>query len=159
VIYVSTEIRYGTITIPYNIIKTRRVKTSELIVDAGTVIVRVPFDKDKTEIQKLVLDKARWILKKQKEYREKTPEITKSSFKENTTLPYLGNNYSLKIIKNQAQDKEERRDQAAYMALNKNLIEPLMDWKFINVEKIGARHIVSLTDEGINALRFLHEGR
>jgi predicted transcriptional regulator len=45
------------------------------------------------------------------------------------------------------------------MALNKNLIEPLMDWKFISVEKIGSRHIVSLTDEGINALRFLHEGR
>jgi hypothetical protein len=34
-----------------------------------------------------------------------------------------------------------------------------MDWKFINVEKIGARHIVTLTDEGINALRFLHERR
>jgi hypothetical protein len=43
------------------------------------------------------------------------------------------------------QDKEERSDQAAYMALNKNLIEPLMDWKFISVEKIGSRHIVSLT--------------
>ncbi len=59
--------------------------------------------------------------------------------------------------KKDAQVEEGRSDQAAYMALNKNLIEPLMDWKFINVEKIGARHIVSLTDEGINALRFLHE--
>jgi predicted transcriptional regulator len=51
--------------------------------------------------------------------------------------------------------KRELKD----LALNKNLIEPLMDWKFISVEKIGARHIVSLTDEGINALRFLHESR
>jgi hypothetical protein len=60
-----------------------------------------------------------------------------------------------KIIKRELKDtpdKEERRDQAAYMALNKNLIEPLMDWKFISVEKIGSRHIVSLTDVGINAL-------
>ena len=32
-----------------------------------------------------------------------------------------------------------------------------MDWKFISVEKIGARHIVSLTDEGINALKFLYD--
>ena len=32
-----------------------------------------------------------------------------------------------------------------------------MNWNFINVEKIGARHIVSITDEGINALKFLHE--
>jgi hypothetical protein len=67
------------------------------------------------------------------------------------------NNNLIQVGKKDTQDKEERRDQAAYMALNKNLIEPLMDWKFISVEKIGARHIVSLTDEGINALRFLHE--
>lgn len=54
---------------------------------------------------------------------------------------------------------EDWESKAAYMALNKNLIEPLIDWKFISVEKIGSRHIVSLTDEGINALRFLHESR
>jgi hypothetical protein len=65
----------------------------------------------------------------------------------------------IQVGKKDTLDKEERSDQAAYMALNKNLIEPLMDWKFIDVEKIGSRHIVSLTDEGINALRFLHEGR
>jgi hypothetical protein len=63
----------------------------------------------------------------------------------------------IQVGKKDTLDKEERSDQAAYMALNKNLIEPLMDWKFIDVEKIGARHIVSLTEEGINALRFLHE--
>jgi hypothetical protein len=40
------------------------------------------------------------------------------------------------VGKKDTQDKEERRDQAAYMALNKNLIEPLMRWKFISVEKI-----------------------
>ena len=63
----------------------------------------------------------------------------------------------IQVGKKETQDKEERRNQAAYMALNKNLIEPLSDWKFISVEKIGAHHIVSLTDEGISALRFLHE--
>src|SRR5215216_4742544 len=101
------KVRYGTITIPYHVIKTRRIKTSEVIVDADTITVRVPLDKDKTEIQKLVLDKARWILRKQKEYREAIPEVTKPSFKENTTLPYLGNNYSLKVNKNQAKNSIE----------------------------------------------------
>jgi hypothetical protein len=62
----------------------------------------------------------------------------------------------IQVGKKDSQDREERSDQAAYMALNKNLIEPLMDWKFISVEKIGSRHIVSLTDEGLNALGFLH---
>src|SRR5919106_1140499 len=42
--------------------------------------------------------------------------------------------------------KRELRD----LALDRNLID---------VEKIGARHIVSLTNEGINALRFLHESK
>jgi hypothetical protein len=69
------------------------------------------------------------------------------------------NNNLIQVGKKDTQDKEERRDQAAYMALNKNLIEPLMEWKFISVEKVGSRHIVSLTEEGINALRFLHESK
>ena len=41
----------------------------------------------------------------------------------------------IQVGKKNTQDKEECRDQAAYMALNKNLIEPLMEWKFISVEK------------------------
>ena len=31
--------------------------------------------------------------------------------------------------KKDTQDKEERKDQSAYMALNKYLIEPLTDWE------------------------------
>jgi predicted transcriptional regulator len=42
------------------------------------------------------------------------------------------------------------------MALNKNLIEPLLDWNFITVDKIGSRHVISLTNEGRNALKFLN---
>ena len=98
------KVKYGTTTIPYCIIKTGRIKTSELIVDADTITVRAPLDKDKLEIQRIVLDKAVWILKKQKEYRETIPEITKPSFGENTHLPYLGKNYSVKIKRNQARN-------------------------------------------------------
>ena len=53
------------------------------------------------------------------------------------------------------QDTDEYTEQAAYMALNKNLIDPLFKWKFITVNKQGAHHIVGLTDEGRNALKFL----
>ena len=101
------KVKYGTITIPYQVIKTARIKTSEVIVDADTITVRAPFGKDKLEIQRLVLDKARWILKKQKEYRETIPEVIKPSFKENTTLPYLGANYPMEINKEQANDSIE----------------------------------------------------
>ena len=95
------KVKYGTTTIPYYVIRSRRIKTSELIVDANTITVRTPYDKDNTEIQRLVLDKARWILRKQKEYRDMMPQVTKPLFKENTTLPYIGNNYDLVINKKQ----------------------------------------------------------
>jgi predicted metal-dependent hydrolase len=101
------KVKYGTITIPYHIIKTRRTKTSEVIVDADTITVRTPYNKDKTEIRRLVLDKASWILKKQKEHKETKPEIIKPSFKKNTTLPYFGKNYSLIINKYQAANNLE----------------------------------------------------
>jgi predicted metal-dependent hydrolase len=104
-IHQKNKVKYGSIIISYQIIKTGRIKTSEVIVDADTIIVRTPYNKDKIEIQRLVLDKARWILKKQKEYREKVPQLIKPSFKENSTLPYLGNNYSLVINREDAKLK------------------------------------------------------
>ncbi|HEY7082524.1 MAG TPA: hypothetical protein VH500_22775, partial [Nitrososphaeraceae archaeon] len=54
------------------------------------------------------------------------------------------------------QDTDEYTEQAAYMALNKNLIDPLLAWKFITVNKQGAHHMITLTDEGRNALKFLN---
>src|SRR5215211_7904977 len=101
------KVKYGTTTISYHIIKTRRIKTSEVIVDADTITVRTPYNKDKKEIRRLVLDKASWILKKQKEHRETKLELIKPSFRENTTLPYFGRNYSLIINKNQATNNIE----------------------------------------------------
>lgn len=50
---------------------------------------------------------------------------------------------------------DEYSEQAGFMALNKTLIEPLRSWRFITVEKVGSHYVVSLTDEGKDALRFL----
>jgi len=107
-IYQKDIVRYGTTTIPYHIIKTRRVKTSEVIVDADTTItVRTPLEKNKHEIQRIVLDKASWILQKQREFRKNTLQLVKPTFKENSTLPYLGKNYPLVIKKNKKQSENE----------------------------------------------------
>ena len=89
---------YGTSVIKYSVIKSRRIKTSELIVDRNEVVVRTPFDKPDHEIRNIVKDKANWILKKQKEYSELNPEILKPTFEVGSTLPYLGKNYPLKIF-------------------------------------------------------------
>ncbi len=50
---------------------------------------------------------------------------------------------------------KEPSAQAPFMSLNKNFIEPLLKWKFIQVKKDGSRHLVYLTKEGSDALKFL----
>ena len=54
--------------------------------------------------------------------------------------------------------KEEYSEQAAYMSLNKNLIAPLQNWRFVTESKVGTHHIITLTDDGKNALKFLGTG-
>lgn len=51
--------------------------------------------------------------------------------------------------------KEEYSEQAAYMSLNKNLITPLQNWRFVTETKVGTHHIITLTDDGKNVLKFL----
>jgi predicted metal-dependent hydrolase len=85
--------------VAYYIIKSKRIKTSEIIIDSDRVTIRTPLNKNLSEIHRIVSDKASWILKKQKEYREAIPQIIKPTFEEDSTLPYLGKNYPLRILK------------------------------------------------------------
>ncbi|MFZ0895655.1 MAG: hypothetical protein WAZ77_14255 [Candidatus Nitrosopolaris sp.] len=50
---------------------------------------------------------------------------------------------------------EDYSDQAAYLSLNKNLIAPLRNWKFITEREEATHHIISLTEDGKHALKFL----
>jgi hypothetical protein len=60
-----------------------------------------------------------------------------------------------KKIPGKKRTKKEYSDRSDYMSLNKTLIEPLRNWRFITETKIGTNHIISLTDEGKHALHFL----
>jgi predicted metal-dependent hydrolase len=102
----NCKLNYGTDVIQYFVVKTRRRKTSEVIVDGNTVEVRAPLDKPDHEIEQVVRNKAAWISKKQKEYREMNLHITKPTFGENSTLPYMGKDYPFKIL---SQDKNSIR--------------------------------------------------
>ena len=74
-IHSKGKIQYGTTTIPYHIIKSKRIKTSEIIVDSDEVTIRTPLNKSPSDIKRIVSGKASWILKKQNEYKELTPQI------------------------------------------------------------------------------------
>jgi predicted metal-dependent hydrolase len=102
-IHSKGKIQYGTMTIPYHIIKSKRIKTSEIIVDPDKVTIRTPLNKSQSDIERIISGKASWILKKQKEYKETIQLIIKPTYEEGSTLPYLGRNYPLRIIKNQSE--------------------------------------------------------
>ena len=82
--------------IEYYHIPRKRIKTSEIIIgDENDIIVRTPYDKPCNEVQNLMKTKKHWILRKQKEFNEqnKRVEVTRPTFSENTTLPYLGKTF------------------------------------------------------------------
>ncbi len=85
--------------IPFKLIRSRRRKTSEIIVDKKEIVLRVPFNKPASEIQGIFRKKIKWVLEKQRLQKEKTRErgIIKPTFLPSSTLPYLGKNYKLKI--------------------------------------------------------------
>ena len=85
--------QYGNKTIEYILIKSKRRKTCEVIVDKDEITIRAPFDKPLNEVEGILNDKIKWISQKQKEIQNEKPEIVKPSFDNNSTLPYLGKNY------------------------------------------------------------------
>ena len=50
---------------------------------------------------------------------------------------------------------EEHRSMVRFTSLDKNIIQPLEEWKFIEIEKIGRNRWIKITDDGINASEFL----
>ena len=53
-------------------------------------------------------------------------------------------------------ETNENKDTSVYMALDTHILGPLQKWNFVTIEKIGKRRIVSLSEDGKNALKFLN---
>src|SRR5688572_33086089 len=71
---------HGNNNILYNLVRSKRQKTSELIIEnENEITLRVPFDKSLEEIREIIQKKMQWILKKQDEYRKSKPEIKERS--------------------------------------------------------------------------------
>lgn len=81
-----SKLRYGNSIIKYNIIKSKRRKTSEIRVDEKGVGIHVPFTKKESEIQEIINDKKQWIFKKQLEFADRKKRNFKTTTK---TTEYL----------------------------------------------------------------------
>ena len=85
----TDKVRFGNSTITYSVTKSKRRKTSQIIVDVNGVEVKTPITKRDSEIKKIVLNKKEWIFKKQLEFSDK-PKRKKISTK-TKTHEYLKN--------------------------------------------------------------------
>jgi len=65
------KIKYGNSVIRYNLFKSKRRKTSQITVDKYSVVVRTPLMKSQSEIQEIVKAKAKWIFKKQLQFKQR----------------------------------------------------------------------------------------
>lgn len=75
----------------------RRTIALEISMDAR-LIVRAPLFTPERTINKIILRKKSWILKKQKEAKEKWQCIPRRKFVDGERFPFLGNEYPLHII-------------------------------------------------------------
>ena len=75
----KNKIRYGKSVIQYKVVKSKRRKTSEIIVDEKGVEVRTPITKKDSQIKQLVDDKKQWIFKKKLEFSDRTRKKIKKT--------------------------------------------------------------------------------
>lgn len=80
-------------------------------------------------------------------HNERNEEITKKRLKDLALKDEL--------IHVEREKDEKSKELSAFMSLNKNLIQPLLAWNFIEVNKVGGAHRINLTTEGKNVLKFL----
>ncbi len=88
-------IKFGTSTIQYTVLKSKRRKTSEIQVDQNKVELRVPVSKTDLQIKNIMEGKKQWIFKKQLEYKSENKEQKRNIYR--TFLPYFGKNCPLKV--------------------------------------------------------------
>lgn len=123
-------ITYKNKEIDFKIIKTSRKKTTEITIQFDDIFVRTPLSKSIEDIELLVSEKAEWILQKIKENAGKKPDIIQPNYKNNTTIPYLGKNWMLKIVKNEKEFVEILHDQIIIYT-NKNKAKVIYEkWLF-----------------------------
>jgi predicted metal-dependent hydrolase len=93
--------QYGDRNIEYTLVKSKRRKTSEIIVneDEDELILRILFHKSIAEVDNLIDSRFRWIITRQKDFREKRSGLVTPTFSEASKIPYLGLEYEIQVIK------------------------------------------------------------
>ncbi len=95
------KLRYGSVSIPYSIIQTKRKKTMQIFIEKDNVEVIAPQSKDISEIKQILKNKIQWIYTSQLKLKKRKSniQVTKNS------LLYLKKNIPYVIKTMQKSDK------------------------------------------------------
>lgn len=108
----------------------RRKKTSEISVVNGRVCLKVPMDTSIHKIESLVTKKANWIQQRMDEQTDPDITIKVPTYSNNSTLPYLGKNYSLKIVECDYPSLEFSNDRFIIYAKKNNIKRFYEQWLY-----------------------------
>lgn len=93
------QVKYGNSVIQYDLIKSKRIKTSQITVTTEGVIVRTPQTKTADDVKNMIQQRLQWIFKKQLHYAKQK----KSVFSIKSILTIQGKDYKINIIPNSAE--------------------------------------------------------
>ncbi len=99
----------------------RRKKTSEISIVNGVVCIKVPMSTTIHCIELLVTKKANWIQQKVDEQNNPNITIKMPTYVNNSTLPYLGKNCPLRIVKSNYHSFEFANDQFTIYTKKKSI--------------------------------------
>jgi hypothetical protein len=106
----SHSLEYGKITLEYQLIYTER-ETLAIHVHPDTrVTVEAPLGSEFTEIEKRLSKRAAWIVRQQRNFRRYSFDIPPRQYVSGETHRYLGRQYRLKVIENEASPELLRMD-------------------------------------------------
>ncbi|MFY9299893.1 MAG: SprT family zinc-dependent metalloprotease [Candidatus Nitrosotenuis sp.] len=116
-------------------------KTSQITVDRDNVIVRTPNSKTASEIQNLVLQKAKWIYQKQLEFKRNKSSLVAPTFSDGSTIPLFGKNCLLRIRTGQKRTSVQfRRSQITInlkskKSMKKTVKQTYENWLFLKATR------------------------
>jgi predicted metal-dependent hydrolase len=90
------QVMYGNSVIQYDLIKSKRIKTSQITVTTEGVTVRTPQTKNADDIKNMIQQRLQWIFKKQLHFAKQKKPI----FSTKSTLAIQGKYYKINIIPN-----------------------------------------------------------
>ena len=108
----------------------RRKKTSEISIVNGIICIKVPMSTTIHSIESLATKKATWIQKKVNEQNDPNITIKVPTYSNNSTLPYLGKNYPLKIVYSNYHSFQFSDDQFIIYTKKNNIKRYYEQWLF-----------------------------